>query len=240
MADRFPSLDEFDAGQTDVRAVPTSTDAASFLDRERALLGDDADQFATAHDHKATTVEEADDDDLLGGGYTGDAETMEFESSFPEIDTTNEQLGPGGSITGLNTIPGATSYPPPIVPEEEPEIIKEWRATRDADIERRDRISAEKREVTIKEAREQIDSFYDSYNDKKEKNIAATRREAEQFLASRDDTTAGGTSWERIGKLVDLSGKGAKGGAAASGKDRFREMLVSLRKDEKAPGASGL
>jgi Clathrin light chain len=59
-------------------------------------------------------------------------------------------------------------------------------------------------------------------------------------LASRDDTTAGGTSWERISKLVDISGKGAKGGAAASGKERFRGLLVSLRKDEKAPGASGL
>ena len=79
------------AGQTDVRAVPASTDAASFLDRERALLGDDADQFATPQDLKATTVEDADEDDLLGGGgYAGGTETMEFESSFPEIDTTNE------------------------------------------------------------------------------------------------------------------------------------------------------
>jgi hypothetical protein len=151
-------------------------------------------------------------------------------------------MGPGGSITGLNPIPGATSYPLPshAIPEEEPEVIKQWRASRAADIERRDRISTDKRAATIKEAREQIDSFYESYNDKKDKNIATTRREAEEFLASRDDTTAGGTSWERISKLVDLSGKGVKGGAAASGKERFREMLVSLRKDEKAPGASGL
>jgi hypothetical protein len=142
----------------------------------------------------------------------------------------------------VNPIPGATSYPLPshTIPEEEPEIIKEWRAKRATDLEHRDRISGDKREATIKEAREQIDSFYESYNDKKDKNITASRKEAEQFLASRDDTTAGGTSWERISKLVDISGKGAKGGAAASGKDRFREMLVSLRKDEKAPGASGL
>jgi hypothetical protein len=57
-------------------------------------------------------------------------------------------------------------------------------------------------------------------------------------LEKRDDTTAGGTSWDRISKLVDLSGKGTAGNA--SGKERFRELLVSLRKDEKAPGASGL
>ncbi len=43
--------------------------------------------------------------------------------------------------------------------------------------------------------------------------------------------------WERIAKLVDISGKGTKGGAAGSGKERFRELLGSLRKDEKAPGA---
>jgi hypothetical protein len=38
---------------------------------------------------------------------------------------------------------------------------------------------------------------------------------------------------------VDLSGKGTKGGASGTGKERFRELLVELRKDEKAPGASG-
>ena len=69
--------------------------------------------------------------------------------------------------------------------------------------------------------------------------INQTRKEAEQFLASREDTTSGGTSWERISKIVDVSGKGAKGGAAGSGKERFRELLTSLRKDEKAPGAEG-
>jgi len=58
-------------------------------------------------------------------------------------------------------------------------------------------------------------------------------------LESREDTSAGGTSWERIAKLVDLSGKGVKGGASGTGKEKFRELLLSLRKDEKAPGATG-
>lgn len=58
-------------------------------------------------------------------------------------------------------------------------------------------------------------------------------------MASRDDTSAGGTSWDRVAKLVDLSGKGAKGGANGTGKEKFREMLVDLKKDEKAPGAQG-
>ena len=70
--------------------------------------------------------------------------------------------------------------------------------------------------------------------------MAQTRREAEEFLANREDTSSGGTSWERIGKLVDLSGKGAKGGAAGTGKERFRVLLGNLRKDGEAPGASGV
>lgn len=70
--------------------------------------------------------------------------------------------------------------------------------------------------------------------------IAQTRREAEEFLKNREDTSSGGTSWERIAKLVDLSGKGAKGGASGTGKERFRELLIGLKKDEKAPGASGV
>ena len=37
---------------------------------------------------------------------------------------------------------------------------------------------------------------------------------------------------------MDLSGKGTKGGASGTGKEKFKEMLIDLRKDEKAPGAS--
>lgn len=64
-----------------------------FAARERALLGDDADQFATEND-KVATVEDG-DDDLLGGdssfqANTGNEEMMGFESSFPAIDTTND------------------------------------------------------------------------------------------------------------------------------------------------------
>ena len=74
---------------------------------------------------------------------------------------------------------------------------------RDAQRDHRDEISSEKKAQTVKEAQQAIDDFYDNYDDKKEKNITQTRREAEEFLSSRDDTTAGGTSWERIAKLVD-------------------------------------
>lgn len=97
-------------GQTEARGeagfdpVVDSADGEDFLARERAALGDDANQFATSNDRLATTVEDA-DDDLLGGGGGGAAdgaeEIMGFESSFPAIDTTNEVI----SVTSFRNPP---------------------------------------------------------------------------------------------------------------------------------------
>ncbi|KAF2265346.1 hypothetical protein CC78DRAFT_515542 [Lojkania enalia] len=249
MADRFPSLDEIDAGKsgaTNFDLVGDAADGDDFLSRERALLGDDADQFASAND-KLATVEDG-EDDLLGGDTSfqanvGGQEMAGFENAFPAIDTTNEHMAPGGTITGstLPYLPGQpqTTFTPQRSDSPEPQVIREWRERRDLAIRHRDERSAEQKAKIIEEAQQNIDAFYENYNNKKEKEIAKTRREADEFLDSRDDTTAGGTSWDRIAKLVDLSGKGPKGGASGSEKARFRELLLSLRKDEKAPGATG-
>ncbi|KAH8595006.1 clathrin light chain [Bisporella sp. PMI_857] len=235
MADRFPSLEEFDSGaapsqpQTDSGFETAGAD--DFLSREKALLGDDADQFTTGND-KAAFAED-DEEDLLGGGNGGE-EVVEFESSFPSIDTRNEAVAPGGNITS-----SYSSYHATAQDEEEPEVLQQWRARRDASIAERAEKDQQKQEETVKTAQQNIDDFYENYNSKKEKAIAQTRRDAEAFLESREDTSAGGTSWERIAKLVDLSGKGVKGGASGTGKEKMRELLLSLRKDEKAPGATG-
>ncbi|KAI5919119.1 clathrin light chain [Camillea tinctor] len=233
MADRFPSLDDFDSGaQTEIKESG-SPSADDFLARERALLGDDATQFTTGTE--AAVLTDAPTDDLLGGGDIAAAASPAFESQFPDINATEQS---GGGITGPSVTynSGFGAY---AEEEQEPEVIKEWREKRDAANAKRAEQFAVQKAETIKEAQQNIDDFYENYNSKKEKTIAQTRKEAEQFLASRDDTTSGGTSWERISKLVDVSGKGQKGGANGSGKERFRELLMSLRKDEKAPGAEG-
>ncbi|KAI0881158.1 clathrin light chain [Annulohypoxylon maeteangense] len=232
MADRFPSLDDFDSGaQTEIQDVGEPS-ADDFLARERALLGDDATQFTTGNESAA--LADPSSDDLLGGG----GETAQFENAFPDINTSNEQVAPGGTITGPS-VSYNSGYGAFVAEEEEPEVIKQWREKRDASNAKRAEQLATQKAETIKDAQQNIDDFYENYNTKKEKTIAQTRKDAEQFLASRDDTTSGGTSWERISKLVDVSGKGQKGGANGSGKERFRELLMSLRKDEKAPGAEG-
>ena len=165
----------------------------------------------------------------------------EFESSFPAVDTSNEAVAPGGTITG-STMPYRAQDPRASFTDDtegEPDVLREWRERRDLQLQRRDDVSASKKAETVKAAQSAIDDFYENYNNRKDKSIAQTRKEAEEFLKNREDTTSGGTSWERIAKLVDLSGKGAGGGAAGTAKGRMRELLVSLRKDEKAPGATG-
>ena len=67
--------------------APTTTDD-DFLARERAALGEDADQFATARDHVGDNV--GGDDDLLGGGDEPVEEIGQFESSFPSVETQNQ------------------------------------------------------------------------------------------------------------------------------------------------------
>ncbi|KAG5983730.1 hypothetical protein E4U55_007315 [Claviceps digitariae] len=235
MADRFPCIDDFDAGaQTEIKDSSTEPSANDFLARERALLGDDAIRFATGDN--ATIVEPH--NDLLAQSVV---EGSAFESQFPDLANPSVAIGgpPGdSSITG-SSVNFNSGYQTQAENEDEPEVIKRWREQRDAHIAKRAEHFAAQRSETIKEAQQNIDDFYENYNTKKEKGIAQARKEAEQFLDSREDIVSGGTSWERIAKLVDVSGKGTRGGAVGSGKERFREILTSLRKDEKAPGATG-
>lgn len=117
MADRFPSLEEFSEGWLLIPSVSVDfakfliqhtysgqtepmenkpSDADDFLARERALLGEDADQFATPQDLAATAEGGGGTDDLLGAAegipvqHAAPEEISGFESSFPAIDTQNE------------------------------------------------------------------------------------------------------------------------------------------------------
>ncbi|ERT02370.1 uncharacterized protein SPSK_05469 [Sporothrix schenckii 1099-18] len=233
MADRFPSLEDFDSGaQTDIKGTAIEASGDDFLARERAILGDDANQFTTPGDSAAFTA--GGDDNLLGGDSV---ETAQFESSFPDLSAQNQAATT--TITSGPSVDFKSGYNATVEDEEEPEVLKAWREKRDEQNAKRAQQFAQQREETIAEAQRNIDDFYENYNNKRDKLVGATKKEAETFLNNRDDVTSGGTSWERIAKIVDVSGKGAKGGAAGSGKERFRELLMSLRKDEKAPGAEG-
>lgn len=117
-------------------------------------------------------------------------------------------------------------------------MIREWRERRDMAVQSREEKSAARKSETVKAAQEAIDEFYENYNNKKEKGLGQTKKEAEDFMQKRENTSSGGTSWERIAKLVDVKG-GGKAGAGAEGKEKFRDLLAGLMKDENAPGAKG-
>jgi hypothetical protein len=98
-------------------------------------------------------------------------------------------MAPGGTITGstLPFLPGqpAPTFTPQRSDSPEPDVIREWRERRDLQIQHRDEVSHERKQQTIKEAQQNIDDFYDNYNNKKDKEIVKTRKEAEEFLANR-------------------------------------------------------
>ena len=78
--------------QTEIKEGSGSPSASNFLEREKALLGDDANQFATVED-----ADFDDDNDLLGGGLdtsagagAGIQTDAAFESQFPDLSAGNE------------------------------------------------------------------------------------------------------------------------------------------------------
>lgn len=66
--------------QTDIKGPSADPSTDDFLAREKAVLGDDADQFASAQD--ASAFVETNDDDLLGGG---EQPQSTFDSQFPDL-----------------------------------------------------------------------------------------------------------------------------------------------------------
>ncbi|BFZ60343.1 Clathrin light chain [Saitoella coloradoensis] len=232
----FPSLEEFDAGQTTAQPV-LGNDDNDFLAREQALLGDDA-AFFNGGDQPQQQASSG-EADFLGGG---EDEIGQFESSFPALDNPAIQAGGVISVSSEPYMPGTaepfTAQTPAAAPnfqnDDESEPIRQWRERQALQIQKRDEQSEQKKQETIERARRAIDDFYENYNTKKDKAIEETRIEEKGFLESRDNAVAGGTTWERIAKLVDLSDK--RGDKDLS---RFRGMLINLRKDENAPGAAG-
>ncbi|KAK9382601.1 clathrin light chain [Kockiozyma suomiensis] len=219
----FPSLEEIDEGQTEVRTIDDGANGgdvidfgvpdteADFVAREKAVLGDS--------DAAALTT---DGGDLLSGDEPGFINGSETSHPFAASSEAPETID---------------FEPQQQIEEEEPDVIKEWRERRELAIQRRDEQSKARKQETLDAAKQNIDDFYDNYNDKKDKAIAQTRAEEKEFIESQESTVSGGTTWERIAKLVDLSEKNAR--TAKVDKTRFRELLLSLKSDPNAPGAKG-
>ncbi|KAK9461725.1 clathrin light chain [Lipomyces oligophaga] len=236
----FPSLEEIDGGQTEAHPIEAATSPAGagavvdlgvpeteedFLTREKAVLGE-ADAAAIVDGNsqnvngssKATNGSSA-EHDLLG-------------ADEPITMTTTSPVAPVAATAPIFSAPVSQT-----IVREESEAVKEWKERRALAIQRRDEQSESRKTQTRDAAKAAINDFYDNYNNKKDAAIAKTRQEEKEFVEAQESTVAGGTTWERIGKLVDLTESHAR--SAKYDKSRFRELLVSLKSDQNAPGAKG-
>lgn len=99
MASRFPSIEDFDDGQTSPQnPIDNST---SLFDRERAALGDAADEFTSfGGNNDANAFPDLDaDGDLLGGSSSPPHKMSSFEDSFPSLGIDNNEVCRLGSRT---------------------------------------------------------------------------------------------------------------------------------------------
>lgn len=118
------ALGQSDTPRNGVITTPSVSADDDFLTRERALLGDDAAQFASPNDHPASATavpNHEDEEDLLGGGSYGNAQikgedVKRFESSFPEVEETRNEVSVTFDLTrnitsGTNLIPSKRVAP---------------------------------------------------------------------------------------------------------------------------------
>ncbi|OZJ06771.1 hypothetical protein BZG36_00385 [Bifiguratus adelaidae] len=194
----------------------TTTDAsdptADFLAREKAALGADADLFSSHDDFSSGTNGQA--------VPPAQPEYSAFESEFPAAEDLEESQAFANAKEEVN-------------PEVENAVIREWKEKQRKAIEQRDAESEAKREEIIQKARDDIDKFYEDYNEKKQRTIEENRHREGAFQEQREDTTSG-TVWERVTNQIDLSNPKANRNTREV--SRLKSLMLDLKQDSKAPG----
>lgn len=215
MSEKFPPLED-----ETVANEATAGDETDFLKREADILGD---EFKTEQDSELLKQDE-------------DEDIKEFENQFPELDgapaaAIQEQAAPENDEDDEFGEPqAATSTTTPS------EAISHWKERRDLEISQRDQADEEAKEQLQEEAVKHIDNFYENYNKKKQQQLETTSKEAEQFLKERDEFFAQkNTTWDRALQLINTDDADVVGGRDRS---KFKEILLRLKGNEKAPGAS--
>ncbi|CAG8560587.1 11304_t:CDS:2 [Paraglomus brasilianum] len=125
--------------------------------------------------------------------------------------------------------------------EEATEVLNEWRERAQQTIDECEERNREKHEKTIEQVHADIDRFHEDYNAKKINILKQNEVDEAEFLAERERLASGTTTtWERVCKILGLTSVQSKT-PLINQKDvtRFKELLLSLKSDEKAPGAAG-
>ncbi|KAK4688201.1 hypothetical protein P7C73_g1900, partial [Tremellales sp. Uapishka_1] len=205
---------------------------------------------------------------VTGVSGTGEDDDREkFESAFPDLTGEVQYDAPAKPVfNALSPQPyGASPYPATLAPkprsaqsilppptfsnilptaEEDSEPIKAWRSKQAEEIKKRDDEDKKRRDDMTDKAEKAIDSFYEDYNQQKEKNIRENKESEAAFLEKLNEGIAKGTAWERITDLIGLENSQSKTirPSVPGGSDlaRMKEILLALRREgDKAPGAAG-
>ncbi|KAF1804254.1 clathrin light chain [Mucor lusitanicus] len=231
--------------------TPSEDPTADFLARERAALGEDADFFSTndndlvspTHDLTspipATTSNPMspallDDFPAVDNGRASALSFQSQASNKPDQDLVGANSSFEQDYPKAEELETSQAFHKAMLPEEEPETVRQWREKQKEVIAERDAESEKKKEETIKQAREDIDKFYEEYNDKKQKSIEENREREENTQKNREEVASSGNIWDRVAREVDISN--AKTGYHTQDVSRMKELMLDLKRDEKAPG----
>ncbi|KAJ1943662.1 Clathrin light chain, partial [Linderina pennispora] len=192
--------------------------------------------------------------DLLANNFTDTVPAAEdIVAAAFEAQPTSAPAAPAPAASVSN--PASSAQASPAVAQDSG-FLQEWQVKQKDAVEERDRVSNERHEAIVKEARESIDKFYDEYNEKKDRAIQENRATQEIEIQAANS----GNLWERAMKQIDLATKAAQDTQKSSGSPfgstaqvsrqasqsaapaatrdtvRMRELLQDLKRDKEAPG----
>ncbi|KAJ1918812.1 Clathrin light chain [Mycoemilia scoparia] len=180
-----------------------------FLAREREALGEDADFFQNSASLPATSTSPAAAVDMSNSIDFPPFEAVSNDVSnlnLNELNSTspvNSSLNVDGRSSTDSPFNGGSSQNAQLNQPNDSEFLSEWREKQKQVVEERDKDSQKRHDEILQKARDDIDKFYDEYNEKKEKSINENR--ANQVLELQQITT--GNLWERVVRQIDLASK---------------------------------
>ncbi|KAI7864951.1 clathrin light chain [Mucor mucedo] len=139
-----------------------------------------------------------------------------FESNFPKAEH----------------LESSQAFHKAMLPDAEPDVVRQWREKQAEVIAQRDRQEAERKAEVINRAREDIDKFYEEYNDRKQRAIEENRDREDKHVLKRQETPS--NIWSGVVSEINITN--SKAAFPTRDVSRMKSLLIDLRKDRNAPG----
>ncbi|KAI8983744.1 clathrin light chain [Pilobolus umbonatus] len=207
---------------------------ADFLARERAALGDEADLFSNDISSPVNNT-------IPGLNSLPNTPSI-FDVQSPAMNNHEpvaHQSTPARSSSFDQQFPktedleSSKAFHQALLPDEEPEVVRQWKLKHDETIKERDSHATAAKEEILNKARAEIDQFYEDYNEKKQKAIEENREHELQLQKSLGEDTSDNV-WGRVHSLINSTHLKADYHSKDVG--RMKDLILDLKKDTKAPG----